>query len=71
MEFINIIQIILAILLTVVILMQNRGAGMSGVFGGGGTNVYMTKRGLEKKLFIATIVLSVAFFVVSLTIVIL
>jgi len=71
MEFINIIQIILAIILTVVILMQNRGAGMSGVFGGGGSNVYMTKRGLEKKLFIATIVLSIAFFAVSLVIVIL
>ncbi|RLC38991.1 preprotein translocase subunit SecG [Candidatus Falkowbacteria bacterium] len=71
MEFINILQIILAILLTVVILMQNRGAGMSGVFGGGGSNVYMTKRGLEKKLFITTIVLSVAFFAISFIIVIL
>ena len=69
MEFINILQIIIAILLTIVILMQNRGAGMSGVFGGGGSNVYMTKRGLEKKLFIATIVLSIAFFLVSLAII--
>ena len=70
MEFINILQIIIAIVLTVVILMQNRGAGMSGVFGGGGSNVYMTKRGLEKKLYVATIVLSIAFFVISLAIVI-
>ena len=70
MEFINILQIIIAIILTVVILMQNRGAGMSGVFGGGGSNVYMTKRGLEKKLYVATIVLSITFFVISLAIVI-
>jgi protein translocase SecG subunit len=46
--------------------MQNRGGGISGIFGGTGSNVYMTKRGLEKKIFIATIVLSVIFFGVSL-----
>ena len=69
MDFLNIIQLIIAIALIVVILLQNRGAGLSGVFGGSG-NVYATKRGLEKKLFQATIVLSVLFFAVSLYIVI-
>lgn len=70
MEIIKISQLIIAILLIVSILMQNRGGGLSSVFGGGG-NVYMTKRGFEKKLFIATIVLSALFFSVSLLIVIL
>lgn len=64
----QIIQIVVAVLLTVSILLQNRGAGLSGIFGGSG-NVYRTKRGLEKKLFISTIVLGVIFFAVSLAVV--
>jgi len=63
--WIKIIQIIVAILLMIAILMQNRGAGLGGVFGGTG-GVYLTKRGLEKKLFIATIVLAAIFILLSL-----
>jgi len=66
----QIIQIIIAVLLMVSILLQNRGAGLSGIFGGTG-NIYRTKRGLEKKLFIATIVLSVIFFAASLAVILL
>jgi protein translocase SecG subunit len=69
MELINTIQIALAVALIATILLQNRGTGLSGIFGGGG-NVYATKRGLEKKLFNATIVIAVLFFAVSLYIVI-
>jgi len=58
-------QVIVAILLIIAILMQNRGAGLGGVFGGSG-GVYLTKRGLEKKLFIATIVLAAIFIFLSL-----
>ncbi|MFH0891580.1 preprotein translocase subunit SecG [Candidatus Falkowbacteria bacterium RIFOXYB2_FULL_47_14] len=65
MELFKILQIIIAVLLIAVILMQNRGGGLSGIFGGG-NNIYMTKRGFEKKIFVATIVLSVLFFSVSL-----
>lgn len=65
MKSLQLIQIIIAILLMVVILLQNRGTGLSGVFGGS-NNVYLTKRGFEKKLFVATIVLSVVFFGMSL-----
>jgi preprotein translocase subunit SecG len=61
----EIIQIISAILLVLAILLQNRGTGLGAAFGGEG-NVYRTKRGLEKKLFYATIVLAVIFFGVSL-----
>jgi protein translocase SecG subunit len=71
MEYVKLSQVILALLLTVAVLMQNRGGGLSNIFGGGGANVFMTKRGLEKKLFIATIILSVLFFSVSLLSVIL
>ena len=65
MEILKIAQIIIAVLLIVAILMQNRGGGLSGVFGGG-ENVYMAKRGFDKKIFIATIVLAVLFFSVAL-----
>jgi len=50
MKLITIIQLVVAILLTVSILLQNRGSGLSSAFGGdfGG---YYTKRGMEKFLF--------------------
>lgn len=64
MDWIKIIQIIIAIALTAVILMQNQGAGAGGVFGGGGA-VYSAKRGLDKILFRATIVLAVLFVAIS------
>lgn len=60
----RIFQIIIAILLMLVILVQNRGTGLSGVFGGDG-NVYRSRRGIEKNLFLATIVLSILFFAIS------
>lgn len=60
MKYINIIQIVAAILLVIAILLQNKGASVGGVFGGEGA-VYQTKRGVEKKLFILTIILSIIF----------
>lgn len=54
------IQIIISVLLIISILLQNRGAGLSETFGGSG-NVYQTKRGFEKFLFIATIILAILF----------
>ncbi len=60
----SIIQIVVAILLIVTILMQNRGTGMGAVFGGEG-NVYRTKRGAEKFLFWSTIVLAIIFLILA------
>lgn len=54
------VQAVLAVLLVVAILLQNRGAGLSDTFGGSG-NIYQTKRGFDKFLFIATIIFAVAF----------
>ena len=53
----------------VAILLQNRGGGLSDVFGGGGS-FYMAKRGMEKKIYIATIILAIVFFSISLYIII-
>ena len=43
-------------------MLQNRGSGLSGVFGGGGGGGFSVKRGAEKVLFKATIILSILFF---------
>ena len=56
----NIIQIVIATLLTISILLQHRGTSLGGAFGGEG-NVYRSRRGAEKFLFYATIVLALIF----------
>ncbi|OGI26959.1 MAG: preprotein translocase subunit SecG [Candidatus Moranbacteria bacterium RIFOXYB1_FULL_43_19] len=60
-------QIVVSVFLTVSILLQNRGAGLGSTFGGdfGG---YYTKRGFEKFLYWASIVLGAAFIGISATI---
>jgi len=63
--WIKIAQIVIAILLMIAILLQNRGTGLGSAFGGTGGGVYLTKRGIEKKLFAATIVLAVIFILLS------
>lgn len=64
MNWIKIAQVVVSVLLIIAILLQNRGAGLGSAFGGSG-GVYLTKRGLEKKLFIITIILAVLFFSLS------
>ncbi len=60
-----IVQMVLAALLIVSILLQSRGSDVGGAFGGTST-VYRTRRGIEKSLFRATIILGVLFALVSL-----
>ena len=57
-------QIILAVILIVIFLLQVRGGGLGGIFGQQ-VGMYRTKRGIEKTLFRFTIVLMVIFLVVS------
>ncbi|MCF7907005.1 preprotein translocase subunit SecG [Patescibacteria group bacterium] len=59
-KILSIVQIIISLLLVAAVLMQSREGGLSNVFGGGG-EVYRTKRGLEKNLFVATIILAAIF----------
>jgi preprotein translocase subunit SecG len=60
--FLPIVQIILAVLLTVVILLQSTGASLGGAFGADNfSSGFHTRRGLEKTLFNATIVIAVLF----------
>jgi protein translocase SecG subunit len=59
-------QVAIAILLIAAILLQSRGSSVGGAFGGdnAGTTFY-TRRGAEKTLFNATIVLSILFAVTA------
>lgn len=69
MKLVTIIQLIVSVLLVVSILLQNRGSGLSGAFGGdfGG---YYTKRGLEKFLFYVSMLLGIVFVGLSIVIVV-
>lgn len=58
------IQLALSLLLVGSILLQQRGSGLSGAFGGGSME-YSTKRGAEKVLFYATIVIAALFIAVA------
>ncbi|MFH1611273.1 MAG: preprotein translocase subunit SecG [Patescibacteria group bacterium] len=61
----DIIQLALSVLLIGTIMIQSRSAGLGSVFGGN-DNVQTTRRGVEKKLHITTIIIAIAFFVISL-----
>jgi preprotein translocase subunit SecG len=58
-------QVLVSIALMLSILLQARGAGLSGTFGGDSA-VYRSRRGIEKRLFQFTIVLGVLFVIFSL-----
>lgn len=65
-----ILQVIISVLLTIFILTQNKDGGLSAVMGGG-ESFQSTKRGPEKFIYNATIVLGIAFMVNAVLIVVL
>jgi protein translocase SecG subunit len=60
---IKILQIVIAFLLMLAILLQNKGSSLSGIFGGGGGggNVFLAKRGFDKFLVYASVILAAIF----------
>ncbi len=64
-SILNIAQLVLAVFLVIVVLLQQRGSGLGATFGGSSA-VYNTKRGIDKVLFQVTIVTSILFFAISL-----
>ncbi|MBI2036208.1 preprotein translocase subunit SecG [Candidatus Microgenomates bacterium] len=60
MNIFAVTQIIFAVLLIAAILIQQKGTGLGSTFGGEG-QVYRSKRGAERLLFMATIVLAILF----------
>lgn len=62
MDILTIAQLIVCAAVIVLILIQDRSTGGIGVFGGGdGGGFYQARRGFEKMIFVATMVLSAAF----------
>jgi len=59
-NILTIINMVVMVVLIIMISMQNKSAGLSNVFGGGGS-IVQTRRGAEKWLFYATIVGGVIF----------
>ncbi len=59
-NFLEVVIFISAFLTILLILLQQRGASLGAGFGSSG-ELYTTRRGLEKSMFVATIVTSVTF----------
>ena len=57
-------QIAVSVILIALIAIQQRGAALGAGFGGGG-EIYSTKRGAQKKIYYATIVLATVFLVLG------
>ena len=65
MPLLTLLQIIISLLLIGLILLQAKGTGLGSTFGGQ-SQTYHSKRGMEKSIFLATIVLAVFFVIISL-----
>lgn len=64
-RYLQIVQLIVSICLIVAVLLQVKGGGLGGLFGGSDAGIYKTRRGAERTLFNLTIGLVVLFFVFS------
>ncbi len=68
MQFILIaIEAVVAGILSIFILLQHRASGLTSTFGGGGAT-FVQRRGAEKVIFRASVVLAAIFFVLALVI---
>lgn len=65
--YLGIAEIILAIALTILVLLQTKGSDLGGFLGGGGgeSGSFRTRRGVEATMHRVTIACSIAFFVVT------
>ncbi len=64
-KYIDIALIITSVALIISVILQSKGAGLGGLAGGDTGGVFTARRGVEKTLFRATIVLSVIFFTLA------
>ena len=65
--YIDIALIITSLALITSVILQNKGVGLGGFTGGDSGGVFSARRGIEKTLFWVTIVLSVLFFILTMT----
>ncbi len=62
--------IITAVSLIVSVILQSKGAGLGGLTGADTGSVFTARRGIERTLFWVTIILSVLFFALAITLII-
>jgi preprotein translocase subunit SecG len=65
--YLNIALIIISVLLILSVILQSKGGGLGLLSGADSGSVFTARRGVERTLFLATIVLSVIFFALVLT----
>ena len=68
--YINIALIIISVLLILSVILQSKGAGLGGLSGADAGSVFTARRGVERTLFWITIVLSILFFALTITLLI-
>jgi preprotein translocase subunit SecG len=68
--YLDIALIITSIALIISVILQGKGVGLGGLGGGDTGGVFTARRGIEKTLFYITIGLSVVFFILIITLVI-
>jgi preprotein translocase subunit SecG len=68
--YLNIALIIISVLLILSVILQSKGAGLGGLTGADAGSVFTARRGVERTLFRTTIVLSVLFFSLVITLLI-
>ena len=66
-SYLDIAMIITSIALILSVVLQSKGAGLGGLTGGDMGGVFSARRGIEKTLFRATIVLAFIFFALAIT----
>jgi preprotein translocase subunit SecG len=65
--YLNIALIIISVLLVLSVILQSKGAGLGGLTGADTGSIFTARRGVERTLFWVTIVLSVVFFALVIT----
>ena len=68
-NFFDIALIIISVSLIISVILQSKGAGLGGLTGADTGGVFTARRGIERVLFWITIVLSVVFFALVLTVI--
>ncbi len=70
-NYLDIALIIISVLLILSVILQSKGAGLGGLSGADTGSVFTARRGVERTLFRLTIGLSIIFFILVITLVVL
>jgi preprotein translocase subunit SecG len=68
--YLNVALIIISVLLILSVILQSKGAGLGNLTGADSGSIFTARRGVERTLFWVTIILSVVFFALVITLLI-